>query len=86
MAVVGSVLTKEQAMRMQHLLLLSTIVVSSEVLAAESKQAAQDSGKPDGISRSEPARNTALSDELTQLRPARKNRVHYSFPPSTKRM
>ena len=86
MAVVGSVLTKEEAMRMQHLLLLSSIVVSSGGLAAESKQAAQDNGKPDGLSRSDTARNTALSDELTQLRPARKNRVHYSFPPSTKRM
>lgn len=84
---VESTFTEEQAMRTQHLLLLSTIALSSQALAAEPKPAAQANGKPgvEGPSKPDAARNAAASDEL-QILPTRKNRVRYTFPPSAKRM
>ena len=74
-------------MRMQHLLLLSSIALSSPAMAAEPKQAATVKGKPgtEATSRSDLA-SSAASDEAMPIRPTRKNRVRYSFPPSTRRM
>jgi hypothetical protein len=83
----GSALTEEQAMRTQHLLLLSTIALSSQALAAEPKPTTPANGKPgmEGISKTDAARTAGVSEEL-QMLPARKNRVRQTFPPSAKRM
>jgi len=75
-------------MRTQHLLLLSSIVLSGPVLPAEPKPAANANGKPEteAISKADAARSTGANDEMTQDRPSRKARVRYTFPPSAKRM
>ena len=84
---VGSALTEERAMRTQHLLLLSTIALSSQALAAEPKPTDQANGKPgtEGPSRPDAARKAPVGEEL-QILPARKDRVRQTFPPSAKRM
>jgi hypothetical protein len=75
-------------MRTQHLLLLSSIVLSSPVLAADPKPAANADGKPgaEAISRADAARSTGANDEMMQDRPSRKDRVPYTFSPAAKRM
>ena len=75
-------------MRTQHLLLLSSIALSGQAMAAEPKSAANTNIKPGGeaSSRADAARSAAASDGLIQPRAARKNRVHYTFPPAAKRL
>jgi len=75
-------------MRTQHLLLLSSIALSGQAMTAEPKSAANTTIKPrsEASSRADAARSAAASEELIQPRPARKNRVHYTFPPPAKRM
>jgi hypothetical protein len=74
-------------MRSQHLLLMSSIALSISAFAAEPKSAAAPAGKAAGeaISSSE-TRSVTANDDWIRDRPARKNRVHYTFPPSAKRM
>jgi len=73
-------------MRIQHLLLLSSIAVACPGVAAEPKPTAN--GKPPvaGSSKSEAPGNAIAGDKPAPVRPAQKNRVHYTFPPSAKRM
>jgi hypothetical protein len=75
-------------MRTQHLLLLSSIVLSGPMLAAEPKPPANADGKPgaEAISGAAAARSTGANDEMMQDRPPRKDRVRYTFPPSAKHM
>jgi hypothetical protein len=72
---------RENAMRTQHLLLLSSIVLSGPVLAAEPKPTADVNGK----SGADAAKSTGANDEMMQERTSRKDRVRYTFPPSAKR-
>jgi hypothetical protein len=74
-------------MRAQYFLLLSSIALSSPALAAEPKSAA-NANRPEGaaISRADAARSASANDDWMRSRPARKNRVYYTFPPSAKRM
>jgi hypothetical protein len=57
------------------------------VFAAEPKSAAPPPGKAAGeaISSGE-TRSVNANDDWMRGRPARKNRVYYTFPPSPKRM
>jgi hypothetical protein len=74
-------------MRTQHLLLMSSIALSISAFAAEPKSAANPPSKAGGeaISNSG-SRSVTANDDWMRSRPARKNRVHYTFPPSAKRM
>lgn len=74
-------------MRTQHILLLS-IALSIPAMAAEPKSPSNAIGKSgdQATSRADAAKSTATNDEVTPIRPARKNRVRYTFPPSAKRM
>ncbi len=73
-------------MRIQHLLLLSSIAVACPGVAAEQKATANGKTQVEGSAKSEAAGNAITSDKPTPVRPAQKNRVHYTFPPSAKRM
>ena len=78
----------ESALRTQHLLLLSSIALSTPVLAAEPKPTANANGRPgiDANSRADELTGTEAGDEKIQNHPARKNRVRYTFPPPAKRI
>jgi hypothetical protein len=73
-------------MRIQHLLLLSSIAVAAPGLAGEPKPTAN--GKPQGAgsAKTEAPGNAIAGDKPAPARPAQKDRVHYTFPPSAKRM
>jgi hypothetical protein len=75
-------------MRTQHLLLLSSIALSSPALAAEPKSTANPNAKRgvESISRADAPVSTAAGDEMIQNHPPRKNRIRYTIPPSAKRM
>lgn len=75
-------------MQTQHLLLLSSIALSSPALAAEVKPTANANGKTgvEVISKAAAAGSTATNDEIDQIRKARKNRVRQIFPPASKRL
>lgn len=75
-------------MRAQYFLLLSSIALSHPALSAETKSATNAAGKTDTAttSRTDVARRASADDDWMRSRPARKNRVYYSFPPSAKRM
>jgi len=73
-------------MRTQHFLLLGSIALSSPALAAESKSTTHANIKPEGGATAGAARSTAANDDWMRGRPACKNRVYYTFPPSAKRM
>ena len=72
-------------MRIQHLLLLSTIAVAGPVLAAEPKPDGSGKTGTKGSSKSEPTGHTAAGENRIPNRSAQKDRVHYTFPPSAKR-
>jgi hypothetical protein len=73
-------------MRIQHLLLLSSIAVAAPGLAGEPKPIAKGKPAVAGGAKSEAPGNAIAGDKPTPVRPAQKNRVHYTFPPSAKRM
>jgi hypothetical protein len=79
---------RENAMRPHHLLLLSSIALSTPALAAEQKQTADTHDKPriESKSRTDPAKNSGAGEETIQNHASRKNRVHHTFPPPAKRM
>jgi len=79
--------TGENAMRAQYFLLLSGIAFSHPALSAELKST-NATGKTEAAatSRTDAARRASADDDWMRSRPARKNRVYYSFPPSAKRM
>lgn len=75
-------------MRMHHFLLLGPLATAMPAVAADPAAAAtpQDE-KPSARTeaRNDPASSLMASDQL-QNRPAARNRVRYTFPPSTRRM
>ena len=73
-------------MRTQHLLLLSSIALSTPGLAAESRPAADAKAAGEAISRADAARNAQADDETTKIAPARKNRVRQTYPPAAKHL
>jgi hypothetical protein len=75
-------------MRTQHFLFLSSIALCNLAIAAEPKPARNANDKPpaEANSRADTAKHDAASDDLIQAQPAPKNRIHYTFPPATKRM
>jgi hypothetical protein len=75
-------------MRTQHLLLWSSIALSSPALAAESRSAADVDAKPPGeaVSRTDAARKAQADDETMKNAPARKNRVRQTYPPAAKHL
>jgi hypothetical protein len=74
-------------MRTQHLLLLSSIALSTPVLAAESRSAADANAQPPGGAVSKPnARSAQADQEAMKVAPARKNRVRQTYPPPAKQL
>jgi hypothetical protein len=73
-------------MRTQYLLLMSSIALSNAAFAVDPKSAVDPPSKAVGeaISNSE-TRSVTANDDWKRGRPARKNRVYYTFPPSAKR-
>ena len=73
-------------MRTQHLLLLSSIALTTQTLAAETKQPANSSGKPgpEAVAKAAAGKGAASADDSMQTRATPKNRVRYTFPPASK--
>ena len=76
-------------MRMNHFLLLAPLAAAMPALAAEPIATATPPRDEKPAARTEarndPASSLMASDQL-QSRPAARNRVRYTFPPSTRRM
>lgn len=69
-------------MRLEHVLLMGSIVVAGPVLSAEPKPTSENAAKTvrEAQQKTHPAAGQAASDELPN-QPNRKSRVHRTFPP-----
>lgn len=72
-------------MRVEHVLLLGSIVVANPVLSADPKPPTENKQKAtrETPEKARPATGQMASDELPG-RPNRKARVHRTFPPPTR--
>ncbi|HEX4986342.1 MAG TPA: hypothetical protein VFV71_09790 [Burkholderiales bacterium] len=74
-------------MRMEHVLLVGSMILTVPTLAADPRPASRDDSRPDtGTSPRASAGTNLMASEELRARPARRNRVRYTFPPPARRM
>ena len=74
-------------MRMEHVLLVGSIVIASPAMSADSKSESENNAKPAREAHAKARSDTgAMAGDNVPTRPNRKGRVHRTFPPPTKHL